>query len=32
MLIFNEYGVIELDIASELYSIEHFSHVDLCQQ
>ena len=29
MLLFNDCGVIELDIASELYSIERFSHVDL---
>ena len=31
MLLFNDCGVIELDIASELYSIERFDHVDLCQ-
>ena len=29
MLLFNDCGVIELDIASELYSIERFGHVDL---
>ena len=31
MLLFNDCGVIELDLhaASQLYSIEHFDHVDL---
>ena len=29
MLLFNDCGVIELEIASELYSLERFSHVDL---
>ena len=29
MLLFNDCGVIELDLASELYSIECFGHVDL---
>ena len=32
MLLFNDWGVIELDIASELYLIERFSHIDLFQQ
>ena len=32
MLLFNDCGVVELDIASELYSLERFSHVDLRQQ
>ena len=32
MLLFDNCGVIELDIASELYSIERFGHVDLRQQ
>jgi len=31
MLLFNDCGVIELDIASELYLIERFDHVDLRQ-
>ena len=30
--LFNGYRVIELDIASELYLIERFGHVDLRQQ
>ena len=29
MLLFNDCGVIELDIASKLYSIELFDHVQL---
>ena len=32
MLLFNGCEVMELDIASELYSIGRFSHVDLRQQ
>ena len=29
LLLFNDCGAIELDIALELYSIERFGHVDL---
>ena len=29
--VYNDCGAIEFDIASELYSLERFGHVDLCQ-